>query len=766
MMIDIPFPLLTRSNELIKYLDDCGIRQWVNFRPDKAPCAWRKNDNPDPLAPEYVSYAVDGQDPKMWCGFKTARDRLLYFDLQKEHGIGFVLRRGDGIVAIDIDYPKALPGESQPTLERVRAFERVRDGILADFPESYAEHSVSEKGIHIWILGEIPANVKGSLDGVTIEMYANARYMTITGNFLPGRNIPPREHQSALSRLYDELATLRPKPVAPVQVPPREGRELNKREIERYSRLFAGEWQGQYPSQSEADLALCVLLAKKHGTDPAAIDAEFRASGLYRDDKWERDDYRDVTIQKGIAAAFFANVEEPAFIPKHSGVSLSLRHEPLPEVPFEFETVIESTKSIEAAAAIADRNASDEPCPDHFPNDPSVVDSDGLGSGETIADLSTQDEESPGQVRADAEPEAHTCDRCKRSLATPPATHGAGCVVHGLEAGAGKGWFSFGKVSIIAGSSGSGKSYWLCQLLDDVRRGQSFCGHRTTKSEYLVLLRDRSLQDAAETWMQQFGLLGEWENFWRGFRETYPTEHAEFSSHFIELTDEEKTGVPATVIDKYARLHPDIRIFAIEGLDLWVPSKMLDPDKVEASLRGLQNVAKRYGLALIGTLGSPKVKGAESYIGRDTLFGSTITGRMSDTVVTVNKYKREDHNSARVYDVLLRKAKSERFYFDWDDDGIFAAIAEPGTASGDRRFPGETRAYRKLADIAQRHIKPGEAIMYSKLGPSWGCHENTFNKWRQWALGRFLVQHGEHYFLDAALLPGVRSDQPEEMLTG
>jgi hypothetical protein len=64
--------------------------------------------------------------------------------------------------------------------------------------------------------------------------------------------------------------------------------------------LMAGRWQGQYPSQSEADLALCTLLARKYNGDRQKIDEEFRKSRLSRD-KWEqRPDYRERTINKAI----------------------------------------------------------------------------------------------------------------------------------------------------------------------------------------------------------------------------------------------------------------------------------------------------------------------------------------------------------------------------------------------------------------------------------------------------------------------------------
>lgn len=74
------------------------------------------------------------------------------------------------------------------------------------------------------------------------------------------------------------------------------------RNAPKFVRLFdEGDIIG-YGSQSEADAALCAIIAFRAGPNPALIDTIFRQSALYRDDKWERDDYRAKTIECGIAA--------------------------------------------------------------------------------------------------------------------------------------------------------------------------------------------------------------------------------------------------------------------------------------------------------------------------------------------------------------------------------------------------------------------------------------------------------------------------------
>lgn len=66
----------------------------------------------------------------------------------------------------------------------------------------------------------------------------------------------------------------------------------------KFRRLMAGDITG-YNSHSEADAALCSLLAF-WTRDPAIIDAVMRQSGLYGE-KWDRDDYRELTIAGALA---------------------------------------------------------------------------------------------------------------------------------------------------------------------------------------------------------------------------------------------------------------------------------------------------------------------------------------------------------------------------------------------------------------------------------------------------------------------------------
>ena len=78
---------------------------------------------------------------------------------------------------------------------------------------------------------------------------------------------------------------------------------LNSKNGAKFKALYSGDTSG-YGSQSEADMALCNMLAFWTGCDAEKMDALFRSSGLMRN-KWDRKQsgstYGALTVQKAIA---------------------------------------------------------------------------------------------------------------------------------------------------------------------------------------------------------------------------------------------------------------------------------------------------------------------------------------------------------------------------------------------------------------------------------------------------------------------------------
>jgi putative DNA primase/helicase len=238
-----------------------------------------------PFSPAGTPASVS--DPNTWTDFETALEayRRGGFD-----GIGFVLTQKADIVCVDIDHAKNGTDWTPEAMEMVGAL------------NSYTEVSPSGQGLHIWCYGHLPAGRRRK-NGV--EMYDSGRFITVTGNHLPDTPADLQERTQQLAdlhrRVFAEPAhTL--KVTAPADLSDADllQRAMNAENGGKFRALWNGDTSG-YPSPSEADLALCRLLAFWCGNDPARIERLFSQSALGKREKWQaRADYRHETIQTAL----------------------------------------------------------------------------------------------------------------------------------------------------------------------------------------------------------------------------------------------------------------------------------------------------------------------------------------------------------------------------------------------------------------------------------------------------------------------------------
>ena len=108
-------------------------------------------------------------------------------------GIGYVLH-GDGTVCIDLDDVVDEHGYISPEAQQ----------ILDRFPNTYAEYSLSGRGIHIWLRTSKPLPADGRRKG-NVEIYQDKRYIAITMDILPNRPQDIADYTDELHKLYKEL---------------------------------------------------------------------------------------------------------------------------------------------------------------------------------------------------------------------------------------------------------------------------------------------------------------------------------------------------------------------------------------------------------------------------------------------------------------------------------------------------------------------------------------------------------------------------------
>lgn len=224
-------------------------------------------------------------DLRTFADFKTT---LMAYAMGGYDGIGIAV--GNGIGAFDIDHCIREDGTLNDTAATV----------LSIFPTAYVEKSPSGKGLRgffcvpeDFVYDKTVYYINNRSKGLEVYMPgATNRFVTVTGDVYRTGEIPNDE--TAMTTLLDSLMK-RNKQVQNTQL--RHHSYLDDDAViahaeeasnsDKFKKLYAGDWEELYDSQSDADMALLSILAFWCGCDEEQMDRIFRTSGLMRD-KWDR----------------------------------------------------------------------------------------------------------------------------------------------------------------------------------------------------------------------------------------------------------------------------------------------------------------------------------------------------------------------------------------------------------------------------------------------------------------------------------------------
>ena len=233
-----------------------------------------------------VPYQINGvqanvMDRSTWTDFTTAVTAMQggFFD-----GIGFVLSHNDPYCFIDLDST-----DNPEIIEQQHL-------IFSNFANTYAELSPSGKGLHIICKAITEKGCKRK----SVEIYSNARFMTMTGNVYNKK--PIVDYQANIDTLYRALTKNEKSVVVSDQKQYYSDDEIyaiaaSAENGDKFVDLYKGKWQTYYSSQSEADHALINIIAY-YSRNTEQITRIFRSSKLATRAKANRDDYVGRMIQR------------------------------------------------------------------------------------------------------------------------------------------------------------------------------------------------------------------------------------------------------------------------------------------------------------------------------------------------------------------------------------------------------------------------------------------------------------------------------------
>lgn len=216
------------------------------------------------------------------------------------------------------------------------------------------------------------------------------------------------------------------------------------------------------------------------------------------------------------------------------------------------------------------------------------------------------------------------------------------------------------EVHLLAGSSGSGKTTFLFQILAQWQAGLPVLGHPSHPVPYAYLSADRSSSSVGRT-LQRLGLQGQITRM--VCREDLP---AGLTVH--------------TALEAGLTKYPDTKVFFIEGFQTLVGDRGNSYTPVAALLSSVTALCAKAGITILGVCHSPKIKTDEKFQhSREVVLGSVAWAAYSDTVITMDQ---DEESGVVTVKVLPRNAAKEEFRFVFGTNGVLTPFTGGGGREG------------------------------------------------------------------------------------
>ncbi|WP_210141146.1 phage/plasmid primase, P4 family [Staphylococcus sp. GDY8P218P] len=227
------------------------LPKWVLWRAE-----WDNKQKQYKKVPySYAGYRASSTESETWTIFDAIHS--LYEKNHSYNGIGFVLSNDDDYICLDID-DAVNPDTGQ-----------LQTDLALEMTElTYCELSPSGTGLHCFFKGELPSERKKKRSDLDIELYNNARFMTVTGESIGQSEIC--EVQATINNIVERYFKVE-EPVKTFTIHPNRTNDLSDDEVldimmksknkDKISDLLKGHYEKYFDSPSEAVQSLLHYLA-------------------------------------------------------------------------------------------------------------------------------------------------------------------------------------------------------------------------------------------------------------------------------------------------------------------------------------------------------------------------------------------------------------------------------------------------------------------------------------------------------------------------
>lgn len=252
------------------------LPQWVLWRAE-----WNnKRQQYEKVPYSFSGYRASSTNNDTWTIFDAIHN--LYEENERYNGIGFMLSDNDKYIVLDID--NAIDENGQ-----------INSDLALEMTElTYCEMSPSGTGLHCFFKGELSEQRKKKRSDLDIELYDNARFMTVTGESIGQSEIC--EEQEILNNLVERFFKEEQNFETTLTYDPNHKSELSDEEVinlmlkskqkDKISDLLEGNFEKHFTSPSEAVQSLLHYLAFYTNKDKQQMERIFLNYNNLTD-KWD-----------------------------------------------------------------------------------------------------------------------------------------------------------------------------------------------------------------------------------------------------------------------------------------------------------------------------------------------------------------------------------------------------------------------------------------------------------------------------------------------